>query len=96
MITSKQRSYLRKLANTIEPIFQVGKGGISPRMASEIEGALEARELIKVHVLDNCELASKEACRIMARMTKAEEVQVIGRKFVLYKPSRENPRIELP
>jgi len=96
MITSKQRSYLRKLANSIDPIFQVGKGGISPQMAHQIEDALEARELIKVHVLDNSELAPKEACRIMAQMTEAEEVQVIGRKFVLYKPSRENPRIVLP
>ncbi len=96
MITSKQRSYLRKLANGIEPIFQIGKGGIGSNMAVQVSEALEARELIKVHVLGNADLAPAEACREMARLTGADEVLVVGGKFVLYKPSKEVPKIVLP
>lgn len=95
MITSKQRSYLRGLANSIEPIFQVGKGGISDNMIKQVEDALEARELVKVKVLNNAEMSSEEACREMSQRTGAEGVQVIGNKFVIYKRSKEKPRIEL-
>ncbi len=96
MITSKQRSFLRKLANTIDPIFQVGKGGINDEFIKQIDMALEARELIKINVLNNAELSAKEACHKLSDAVNAEEVQVIGNKFVLYRPSKEKPKIELP
>lgn len=95
-MTSKQRSYLRGLANGLNSIFQVGKGGISPELVVQVNDALEARELVKVHVLDNSDLSPREACSLLAEKTGAEGVQVIGSKFVLYKKSRENPKIELP
>ncbi|HHY82641.1 MAG TPA: YhbY family RNA-binding protein [Clostridiales bacterium] len=96
MLTSKQRSYLRKLANSQDAIFQIGKGGIGPNMVKQVNEALEARELVKVHVLENSELSTREACDILAAETGAEGVQVVGSKFVIYKKSRENPRIQLP
>ncbi len=96
MLTSKQRSYLRKLANSENALFQIGKGGISASVIKQIEEALEARELIKVHLLDNSDLSPKEACDALAEETGADGVQVVGSKFVLYKKSRENPRIQLP
>jgi RNA-binding protein len=96
MLTSKQRSYLRKLANSQDAIFQIGKAGIAPAMVKQVQEALEARELVKVHVLDNSDFQPKEACDRLARETGAEGVQVVGSKFVLYKKSAENPRIELP
>ena len=96
MLTSKQRSYLRKLANSESALFQIGKGGISAAVIKQIEEALEARELIKVHLLDNSDLSPKEACDTLAIETGADGVQVVGSKFVLYKKSRENPRIQLP
>jgi RNA-binding protein len=96
MLTSKQRSYLRKLANSESALFQIGKGGISDSVVKQIEEALEARELIKVHLLDNSDLSPREACDILAQATGADGVQVVGSKFVLYKKSRENPRIQLP
>jgi RNA-binding protein len=96
MLTSKQRSYLRKLANKEKTILQIGKGGICPSLVEQVREALEARELIKIHVLDNSDLAPREACDALAEQTGAEGVQVVGSRFVLYKKSRENPRIQLP
>ena len=96
MLTSKQRSYLRKQANTLEALFQIGKGGIGPSMIKQIEEALEAKELIKVHVLDNSELSPREACDTLANEIGADGVQVVGSKFVLYKKSVDKPRIQLP
>jgi RNA-binding protein len=96
MLTSKQRSYLRKLANSQNAIFQIGKGGISPMFVKQVEEALEARELIKINVLDNSDFTAREACDQLARETGAEGVQVIGNKFVLYKKSKENARISFP
>jgi len=96
MITSKQRSYLRSLANTIQPIFQVGKGGVSDNMIKQFNDALEARELVKATVLKNSEAGAREVCEEIAASTGAEVVQVIGNKFVLYKESKENKVIELP
>lgn len=87
---------MRKLANSHDALFQVGKGGIAPGIIKQVQEALEARELIKVHVLDNSDLSPREACNIMAEKTGAEGVQVVGNKFVLYKRSKENPKIELP
>lgn len=98
MITSKQRAYLRKLANGMEPIFQIGKGGVSEELLAQLERALEARELMKVHILETALLDTKEACNDIARRLQAEPVQAIGSKFVLYRPARkvQNRKIELP
>ncbi|MGI6779046.1 MAG: ribosome assembly RNA-binding protein YhbY [Acetivibrionales bacterium] len=96
MLTGKQRGYLRSLANEIEPIFQVGKGGISENMINQFNEALEARELVKANVLKNSLLSVREICDEVAKRTNAEVVQVIGNKFVLYKESKENKVIELP
>ena len=95
MITSKQRAYLRSLANTIDAIFQIGKGGINENFIAQINDALEARELIKIHVLDNSIYQTKEAAAFIAKQTGSEIIQVIGAKFVLYKPSKENKRIQI-
>ena len=96
MITTKQRSYLRSLANTIQPIFQVGKGGISDNMIKQFDEALEARELIKATVLKNSAEDVRDVCNEIAEATRAEVVQVIGNKFVLYRESKENKAIILP
>lgn len=96
MITSKQRSYLRSLANTMEPIFQLGKGGIEESFLKQIEDALEARELIKVHVLNNSGLEPREASDYICRELSCEGIQTIGSKIVIYKRSQKKPKIELP
>ena len=96
MLTSKQRAYLRSLAQDLEPIFQVGKGGISENMCEQISNALEARELIKLRVLDNSDYTAKEAAEEIAEVVGADSVQVIGTKFVLYRESKDKKKIELP
>lgn len=96
MLTGKQRSYLRGLANTIQPIFQVGKGGVNENMIKQFSDALEARELIKATVLKNSVADTREICDEIARETGAETVQVIGSKFVLYRESKDNKSIILP
>lgn len=96
MLTGKQRSYLRSLANTLQPIFQVGKGGVNDNMVKQFSDALEARELIKATVLKNALVETRDVCEELARLTGAEIVQVIGSKFVLYRESKENKVIELP
>ncbi|MBE6564004.1 MAG: ribosome assembly RNA-binding protein YhbY [Ruminococcaceae bacterium] len=95
MLTSKQRAYLRSLANDMDTIFQIGKGGINANMAEQISNALEARELIKLRVLDNCELSSREAADRIAEETNADVVQVIGSRFILYRESIDNKKIIL-
>ena len=96
MLTSKQRSYLRGMANGIDSIFQVGKGGINQNLIKQLDDALEARELIKVNVLPNVEEDVKDIFHRLAQELSAEEVQVIGNRFVLYRKSKKNPKIELP
>ena len=96
MLTSRQRSYLRGLANTLPPIFQVGKGGVNENMIKQFADALEARELIKATVLNNSSIDASEICREISLATQAQIVQVIGSKFVLYKESKNNKVIELP
>lgn len=95
-MTSKQRAYLKGLAMTIDPIFQVGKSSITPEFTSGINEALEARELIKINVLKNCMDDPKEIAQILSERTKSEVVQVIGKKIVLYRESKEKKKIELP
>ena len=98
MITSKQRAYLRKLANGIEPLFQIGKGGVGDELLKQLAIALEARELIKVHILETALLDTKSAANEIAEALGAEPVQAIGSKFVLYKQAKnvKNRKIELP
>lgn len=95
MLTSKQRAYLRSLSNKLEPIFQVGKGGVNDNQLKQIDEALEKRELVKVHVLENALLDTRSVCNEVADALGAEPVQVIGKKFIIYKESRENKRIDL-
>jgi RNA-binding protein len=96
MLNSKQRSYLRSLGNTIEPIFQVGKEGLGEAFFKQVESALEARELIKIAVLRNSDVDAWEACNEICEAIDADPVQVIGHRFIIYKRSKERPRIELP
>lgn len=84
-LTSKQRAQLRGLANGIDTILQVGKDGIGENLIKQADDALEAREIIKCKVLENSMLTAREACGQMAKLTRSEEVQVIGTKFVLYR-----------
>ena len=95
-MTSKQRSYLKGLAMNIDPIFQIGKGGLTTEYLDGVEEALEARELIKINVLKNCLDEPKELAQVLADRTHSEVVQVIGRKIVLYKESKTKKKIELP
>ena len=96
MITSKQRSYLRGLAHNIDPIFQIGKGGIEENFLKQIDSALEARELIKISVLNNSGLEAREASDIICDELNCEGVQAIGNKLVIYRRSSKKPKIELP
>ena len=93
MLTSKQRATLRAMANPIDTIFQVGKGGVNEQMCKSIADALEARELIKLKVLDNSDYSAKEAANENAETVGADVVSVVGKKFVLYKESVENKTI---
>ena len=95
MLTSKQRAYLRGLANKENAIMQIGKGGIGENMAKTVSDALEARELIKMSVLENCEYSPKEAANELAALTDSDVVGVVGKKIILYRESVNNKRIEL-
>ncbi len=95
MLTSKQRAYLRGLGNTLEPIFLIGKGGVTEIMIEEINTVLEARELIKLKILNNSLEEPREAAQVIAERLEADVVQVIGGKFILYRESQENPQIVL-
>ena len=97
-MTTKQRAYLKSLAMTMDPIFQIGKGGITDVLIEQLANALEARELIKVHILETAFLDVKPACNEIAQRLGAEPIQAIGSKFVLYKPAedKKNRKIELP
>ena len=95
MLTSKQRAYLRGLANGEPAIMQVGKGGISENLVKTVSDALEARELIKMTVLENSGYTTKEAANEIADAIGADVVSVVGKKFVLYRESVNNKKIEL-
>ena len=96
MITSKQRSYLKGLGNKLDPVVHIGKEGVTPNVLQQIRDVLEARELIKVKLLDTSLLDSKETANQICEKVRAEYVQSIGNKFIIYKESRENKQIELP
>ena len=95
-MTSKQRAYLKSLASSLEPIFQIGKSSLTPQVTEAIGEAFNTRELIKIAVLKNCFDDPKEIAEMVAERTHSQVVQVIGKKIVLYKPDRDNPRIQLP
>lgn len=94
-LTSKQRSQLKALAQNEDTIIQIGKGGISDSLVEQVSYALAARELIKGKVLESSLLTAREACDELAERCKAEGVQTIGNKFVLYKRNEKEPRIQL-
>lgn len=96
MLDSKQRAYLRSLSNDMQVIFQIGKGGINPNMIKQVFDTLEARELIKLHVLNNSGYTAREACDEICSSVGANPVSVVGNKFVIYKRSREHKKIVLP
>lgn len=96
-MTTKQRAYLKSLAMTMDPIFQIGKNSMTPELTKAIEEALDARELIKVSVLKNCIDDPRMLADMLAERTRSQVVQVIGKKIVLYKEGKDkNKRIELP
>ncbi len=94
MLTSKQRAVLRGIASTYETILQIGKGGISDTLVQQVQDALRKRELIKLHVLDNCPLDAREAASQLADATGAEVVQVIGSRFVLFLRNPKEPVVK--
>ena len=96
-MTSKQRAYLKGLAMTMEPIFQIGKSSMTPENTQAISEALAARELIKISVLNNCMDDPRELAQMVAERTHAQVVQVIGKKIVLYREGKdEKKKIVLP
>ena len=96
MLTSKQRAYLRGLANTQEPILHVGKDGVGANLVRQADDALTARELIKGTVLQNCPITAWEALDTLCEETGADPVQTIGNRFVLYRAREKDPEIVLP
>ena len=96
-MTSKQRAYLKSLAMTMDPIFQIGKASLTTENTAAIREALDARELIKISVLQNCMDDPNEIAQVVAERTRSEVVQVIGKKIVLYKEGKDNKKkIEIP
>ncbi|MDO4482203.1 MAG: ribosome assembly RNA-binding protein YhbY [Bacillota bacterium] len=96
MITGKQRSFLKGLAQKTDPTVYIGKQGITENVIKEMETGFETRELVKVKLQEGCMMDAKEAANMVAEATGAEFVQAIGRKFVLYRESKENKQIVLP
>ncbi|MBC5743782.1 ribosome assembly RNA-binding protein YhbY [Lachnospiraceae bacterium MD308] len=96
-MTTKQRAYLKSLAMTMEPVFQLGKSSLTPEFTKAVDEALAARELIKVSVLKNCADDPKALAQLLAARTRSDVVQVIGRKIVLYREGKDkNKKITLP
>ncbi|MBQ8654581.1 MAG: YhbY family RNA-binding protein [Clostridia bacterium] len=94
-MTSKQRAMLRSMANTMDTILYIGKEGVVPGTIKQASDALEAREIIKCAVQQGCPLSAREALDELCQALEAEPIQCIGRRFVMYRPSKENPRIVL-
>jgi RNA-binding protein len=95
-LTSKQRAYLKGLANNVDAIFQIGKSGLTPEVTEGVKEALEKRELIKISVLKNCMDDPREIAEVLAERTHGQVVQVIGKKITLYRQDTEKPKIQLP
>ena len=96
MLTSKQRAYLRSLANSLDTILMVGKGGVSEDILKQADDALTARELIKCKVLETAPHSPRDTSAEVAQGVRAEVVQVIGTKFILYRKNAKEPKIVLP
>lgn len=94
-MTSKQRAYLKSLASNLNPVFQIGKASLTPEFTEAISEAFNTRELIKIAVLKNCADDPNEIAEIISERTHSQVVQVIGKKIVLYKPDKKNPKIDL-
>ena len=95
-LTSKQRAYLKSLASELEPVFQIGKATVTPEIIEAISETFNTHELVKITVLKNCTEDVTNAANKVSERTRSELVQVIGRKFVLYKPFKDEPKIILP
>ncbi len=96
-MTSKQRAYLKSLAMNLDPIFQIGKNSLTPELTAAVQEALDARELIKISVLQNCLDDPRELAELLSERTRSQIVQVIGKKIVLYKEGKdEKKKIILP
>lgn len=96
MITGKQRSFLKSIAHELEPLVFIGKNGITENVKKELDSILENREIVKVKIQEGCDLDPKEAANNLAAELGAEFVQAIGRKFTVYRESKENKQIVLP
>ncbi|WP_297435354.1 ribosome assembly RNA-binding protein YhbY [uncultured Clostridium sp.] len=96
MITTKQRAFLRGMANRLDPVFQIGKNGIEENFLKQVEEILETRELIKIKVLENSGLSAREASDTICKAIHCEAIQSIGSKIVIFKQSSKKPVIELP
>jgi len=87
MITTKQRAFLRGLGNALDPVMQIGKDGFSENSKETLHGLLEARELVKIRVLNNCDISPKDMMKLICSQTGAEPVQVIGGILIVYRRS---------
>ena len=95
-MNSRQRAYLSSLANTMDPIFNIGKASLTPEIIEALDSAIEKRELIKVAVLKNCIDDPKEIANVIAERTHSQGVKVIGKKMIFYRAAKKNPKIKLP
>ena len=95
-MTSKQRAYLKSLASNLDPLFQIGKGSVTPEVIEALSEAFNNRELLKIAVLKNCMDDPRAIAEVVAERTRSQVVHVIGKKIVLYKPDKKNPKIVLP
>ncbi|MEG0181573.1 MAG: YhbY family RNA-binding protein [Paraclostridium sp.] len=96
MLKGKQRAYLRSVANTLKPITQIGKEGVTESFLEQLEGMLKSREIVKVSILENAGLDTKETANAICEAIRAEFVQAIGFKFTIYKKNDEDPKIIFP
>lgn len=96
MLTSKQRAYLKSLASSLDPIFQIGKSSITPEITEAIAESFNTRELVKIAVLKNCADDPRVIADMLAGRTHSQVVQVIGKKIVLYRQDKDKPKIVLP
>ncbi len=95
-MNSRQRAYLKSLSSNLSPVFQIGKGTLTPEITEAVRECFNTHELIKINVLKNCFDDPREMAQILADRTGSEVVQVIGKKIVLYKEDKDNKKIELP
>nr|WP_300002097.1 ribosome assembly RNA-binding protein YhbY [Tissierella sp.] len=96
MLTGKQRSHLKSIAHNLDPLFQLGKNGLSENFLKQVDEALESRELVKINILNNSDMETEELSRELVKVLGAEFVQNIGNKVIIYRESEENKQIKLP